>query len=97
MKILVWMFFSKGFVGLLIGQLCYMTQNIGYKQISCVEGECLQKVSAVDMYMPHWMYGNTRKDRVENQDILVRVSVGLQKRRCKETAYSDFVMCNANL
>ena len=34
-----------------------------------------QKMSVAEMYMLHWMCGNTRRDKVRNEDIRTKIGV----------------------
>jgi len=42
---------------------------LGYKEISC------PKMSVAEMCMLRWMCGNTRKDKVRNEDIRTKIGV----------------------
>ena len=48
-NVLLWL--KENFIGLLLGQLCYMAQNIGLEETSCPEDECSKDVHAsLDMW-----------------------------------------------
>ena len=50
-----------------------MAQNVGYKEISCPEDECSRDVHA------SWMCGNTRRDKVRNEDIRTKIGVAYRR------------------
>jgi len=53
-----------------------------------------QKMSVAEMRMLHWICGNTRRNKVRNEDIRAKISAIQEKMR--ETA-QGLVMCNVDL
>ena len=43
-----------------------------------------------------WMCGNTRRDKVRNEDIHAKISVAPIEEKMRETAYDDLVMCDVD-
>ena len=46
--------------------------------------------------MLRWMYGNTRRDKVRNEDIRTKIGV-TPIEEMRETAYDDLIMCDVDL
>ena len=45
---------------------------LGYKETSCPEDECS---TVAEMHMLCWVCGNTRRDKVRNEDIRTKIGV----------------------
>ena len=57
---------------------------LGYKEISC------QNMSVADMCMFCWMCGNTKRDKVRNEDILIKIGVTPIKEKMRENCLRWF-------
>jgi len=55
-----------------------------------------QKMSIAEMRMLRWMCGNTRRDKVRNEDIRTKIGVASIEEK-RETAYDGLVMCDVDL
>ena len=64
---------------------------LGYKEISCPEDECSRDV------MLCWMCGNTRRDKMRNENIHTKIGVASIEETIRETAYDGLVMCDVDL
>ena len=51
---------------------------LGYKEISCPEDECSRDV------MLCWMCGNTRRDKMRNEDIHTKIGIASIEEKMRE-------------
>ena len=57
---------------------------LGYKEISC------QKMSITEIHMLHWMCGNTRRNKVRNEDIRTKIGVTPIEEKMRENCLRWF-------
>ena len=57
---------------------------LSYKEISCPED------SVVEMCMLYWMCGNTKRDKVRNEDILIKIGVTPIKEKMRKNRLGWF-------
>ena len=49
-----------------------------------------QKMSVAEMHMLRWMCGNTRRDKVRNEDIRTKIGVAPKEKKMKENRLQWF-------
>ena len=54
-------------------------------------------MSVTEMCMLRWMCGNTRKDKVRNEDIHTKICVAPYKSEDEKTTYDGLIICDVNL
>ena len=54
-------------------------------------------MSVAERRMLHWMCGNTKRDKVRNEDIRTKIGVAYIEEKMRETAYDGLVMCDVDL
>ena len=54
-------------------------------------------MSVAGMRMLRWMCGNTRRDKVRNEDIRIKISVASIKEKMRENSLDGLVMCDVDL
>ena len=68
----------ESFIRLLLGQFVIWHKMLGCKRYHA------QKMSVAKMRMLRWMYGNTRRDKVSNEDIRTKIGVASIQEKMKE-------------
>jgi len=56
-----------------------------------------QKMSVAEMRMLRWMCGNTRRDKVRNEDIRTKIGVASIEEQMRENCLDGLVMCDIDL
>jgi len=54
-------------------------------------------MSIAEMHMLHWICGNTRRNKVRNKDILIKIGVVSIDGRREKITYDSLVMCDVDL
>ena len=49
------------------------------------------------MCMFRWMCGNTRRDKVRNEDIRTKIDVASIEEKIRENHYDNLIMCDVDL
>ena len=49
------------------------------------------------MHMLRWMCGNTRRDKVRNADIYIKIGVAFIEEKMRENRLDSLVMCDVDL